>query len=803
MEGIIAIIFILLLICIIVFVNSLKKIQTKLDILGKQIDNNQKFLKSISDFLHENNPSFLKDLSHRQPLVNLDLNKEVSFQPPSPIEEVKPIEAEVDINSNSKIDIPEKVIISFPDDNITEIKPLLHDTKPPKPQSKKPVIDWEKFIGENLINKIGIAILTIGIGIFVKFAIDNHWINEIGRVCIGFLAGGILLSTAHYLRHGYKAFSSVLVGGGIATLYFTIGIAFHEYQLINQTVAFVSMSVITLFAIALSLSYQRIELAVIALIGGFSTPFIVSTGEGNYVILFSYLLILNTGMLLLSYFKKWNLVFMVAYVFTIIIFAAWFFTQFQKSQLIGTLCFATAFYLLFFTAATTFNIRKKLSFVSFDFFAVLSLNCCYYSIGIEILSSLSNGVYKGIFTLLLAIINFILAYLLIRRQSIDKNFIYLIIAVVLSYVTLIAPVQLNGNQITLFWAAEAVILLWLSQKSSILLLKVASFILWPLMIISLVGDWVKHYDYQINDVSMWPIINQPFITGLGVLVAMGLFNKFLIYEKDPLFYSTSYVQIKKIINAAMVALGFLVGFLEVNYQSKASENNYEAIYQFVADYAFIGSFLAVLWIIVIKKQLLEYGYTALIASGWYFLILIIIINGKIIETRNMYLFSKGHPIGFFLTHYIITVGVGIILANLYKFINQRFKSYLEAGIWVLGAAVIYSISTEIDHAWVLFNGPTNETLLFESLKISQKVLYPIVWGLTSFVIMYIGLKQKLRQLRIFSLTLLGVILLKLFTIDILDMSPGGRIAAFISLGLLLLIISFLYQKLKKLVLENE
>lgn len=64
---------------------------------------------------------------------------------------------------------------------------------PPAPAEKidRPAKDWEKFIGENLINKLGIVILVLGIGFFVKFAIDKDWINEVGRVAIGhWLAGG-------------------------------------------------------------------------------------------------------------------------------------------------------------------------------------------------------------------------------------------------------------------------------------------------------------------------------------------------------------------------------------------------------------------------------------------------------------------------------------------------------------------------------------------------------------------------------------------------------------------------------------
>jgi uncharacterized membrane protein len=108
--------------------------------------------------------------------------------------------------------------------------------------------DLEKFIGENLINKIGILILVLGISFFVKYAIDKDWINETARVGIGILAGSIVMGIAHKLRANFTAFSSVLVAGAVSIFYFTIAIAFHEYQLFSQTVAFSIMVVINSFS---------------------------------------------------------------------------------------------------------------------------------------------------------------------------------------------------------------------------------------------------------------------------------------------------------------------------------------------------------------------------------------------------------------------------------------------------------------------------------------------------------------------------------------------------------------------------
>ncbi|MBI3483088.1 MAG: DUF2339 domain-containing protein, partial [Bacteroidetes bacterium] len=78
-----------------------------------------------------------------------------------------------------------------------------------------------------------------------------------------------------------------------------------------------------------------------------------------------------------------------------------------------------------------------------------------------------------------------------------------------------------------------------------------------------------------------------------------------------------------------------------------------------------------------------------------------------------------------------------------------------------------------------------------------------LWGLSSFILIAVGLKKKNKTLRIISLTMFLITLLKLFLIDIRGISEGGKIAAFISLGILLLIVSFMYQRLKKLLLADE
>lgn len=147
---------------------------------------------------------------------------------------------------------------------------------PTVPKQKKQV-NYEKFIGENLFGKIGILIFVIGVGFFVKYAIDKNWINETFRTVLGFLTGAVLLAVAERLQKKYRTFSSLLAGGAFAVFYLTVAIAFHYYHIFSQTMAFIILIGVTVFMSILSVVYNRRELAIISLVGGFLAPFIVSS----------------------------------------------------------------------------------------------------------------------------------------------------------------------------------------------------------------------------------------------------------------------------------------------------------------------------------------------------------------------------------------------------------------------------------------------------------------------------------------------------------------------------------------------
>lgn len=179
-------------------------------------------------------------------------------------------------------------------------------------------------------------------------------------------------------------------------------------------------------------------------------------------------------------------------------------------------------------------------------------------------------------------------------------------------------------------------------------------------------------------------------------------------------------------------------------------------------------------------------------------------HNQIVAVRNDFLFN-GVSLTGFVFHYLL-VGILILIAimSLKKIqtLDEFNKSTFYAYSWFYVFFFVFLASAELDHIVMLASGATVESME-HILTQNHKIGFPILWGVTSFILIAIGLKMKKKHLRIVSLTLFLITILKLFIMDIRGISEGGKIAAFISLGVLLLVVSFMYQRLKKILLADE
>jgi hypothetical protein len=748
--------------------------------------------------------------------------------PNKPEEEIKP---SFDIPPSKPIfeEKEEKVVFSM--DN--KYKPRV-ENKPTVPETswwesfKEKNPDLEKFIGENLINKIGVLILVLGISYFVKYSIDKGWISEPARVGIGILSGALVLGIAHKLRQKYAAFSSVFVAGAIAIFYFTIGIAFHDYKLFGQTTAFIIMVLITAFSGFISLSYNRKELAILSLIGGFAVPFMVSTGQGNYVVLFTYILILDLGILLMAYFKKWNTITVLSYLFTVVLYGAWLFGDINepKPHYLGALVFAFLFYTLFILIVIINNLRTKGTFTTIELTILASNTFLFYASGMVILN-LYHPELKGLFTTILGFLNFAYAWFLYKKFGLDKIAVYLLIGLTLTFITLAIPVQFRGNYITLFWSAEAVLLLWLSQKSKIISYRFGSVIVSFLMLISLLMDWLV-YSYT-ETVSLPIVFNKLCLTGIFAVLSLAAIRYLLKNETENVkqfgitFNPIAY---KKTIGIIGVIVAYFVGFFEVSFQAERHIYSIDSAFSLTVFYHLLFSGIVFYFLCKTKTA---FNYKIAIGIGLINIVLFTLwFSNYAFYEHEQYIRTGIYQRIAYVLHFLCLgivsyFGYQIYKINKEKIVFDFFKS--KSMYWIVAVFIVFMASKELQlHSMILSNSPVTgqdivnnnptdiEQINYESTsyKIIQdtrnqvtRTGFPILWGILAFAFLIIGIKKQNKLLRIIALALLGLTIVKLFVYDIQNASETGKIIAFILLGILILIISFVYQKIKVLVLDDN
>jgi uncharacterized membrane protein len=660
--------------------------------------------------------------------------------------------------------------------------------------------DLEKFIGENLVNKIGIAILVLGIAFFVKYAIDQNWIKENGRLAIAFASGGLLIGLAQYLRRAYKAFSSVLAGGGIAVFYFTIAFGYHQYGFFSQGTAFALLVVVTAFAVVLALLYDSLALAIIATLGGFATPFLVSNGSGNYVVLLSYLAELNTGILALSIFKRWQALQVLSLLCTAIIIGGWLFTAIGETGINYWLAFtlATINYFLFLGIQLAYPVRHRLPFRAFELTQILFLTGIYYAAGMLLLGEINGGQWQGLFTIASGAIDLVLAWYCFRHKDSDRNLLYLLIGLTLSFATLAVPVQLHGHAITLFWCGEFVLLYWLFQRSGIGLFRIGSWLIAGLAMGSLLMDWMLVPN---TSSRLWLIFDgaRGMVTNLVAVVAFVAYA-FLIHRgrkrniAEPISRPLLWVS-----GIMSLALFYLTAISAVNlYFYKASMGDVANVYHRLVTV----TMALVVGAVLLRRRVLAAPVLQL--AGALFALLLYLfsqgpINGLVFSVINGSI-SSIH----FVVHLVDTALYFILFAQCIRVVrtNPGFAAHRSWLAWILSGAVVLFLSLDAGHLYSVSAPGTVQELLVRERQYNRAVL-TILWGICSFALMWLGMRYRARTLRIISLTLFAATLLKLFFFDLHDVSEGGKIAAFILLGALLLTISFMYQKLKKLLIDDK
>jgi uncharacterized membrane protein len=681
----------------------------------------------------------------------------------------------------------------------------------------------EDFIGTNLINKIGIIVLIIGIGIGTKFVIDKNLISPLVRLVLGYFLGISMLFIAYRIKKNYHNFSAVLCSGSMAVLYLMTYAGIVFFGIFNLAVAFTIMVVITIFTVYQSLKYDREIISIIGLTGAYAIPFLISEESDNYFFLFSYIAIINLGILAVAIKKYWQLLYYIAFAFTWLIYVIWWqnvdFEDLEYFRI--SVLFSSIFFMIFYFSFLINKVLNKRVFSIEDVILIIANSFIYYGLAYV---AFNNDIWEdllGSFTLINASIHILVWVLIYYRKERDENLLRLIFGLVITFITIAIPVQFDGNWVTLFWIIEGTALFIIGRTRRSYFYEFLAYPVLVFALYSLMDDWriafarYASLDYE-EGYTLFFNIN--FLVALITIACLAAVNYISYQSKytikkdmDPTFKS----MIQYFLPGALIFVTFYTFRFEISIY-------FRQLYADSANLAFSGNNsnlksalnedilgIKTTWILIysmlyfslisianiVKLKNEDIVYKSVIANA--IVLFIFLSDGLYVlsELRESYI-SPEYPDKFIpgleniYIRYIALIVFAYVLIINYRLIRQKYlhrniKIYLDLFTYL---AVLWILSSELLH-WLDLGG----------YKSSYKLGLSILWGTYSLLLIIIGIWKKLKYLRICAILLFGITLIKLSVYDISGMDTISKTIVFILLGILLLIISFLYNKYRKII----
>lgn len=601
--------------------------------------------------------------------------------------------------------------------------------------------DWEKFIGENLISKIGILIIMVGVAIGGKYAIDNQLISPAARIIIGTLIGLGLQGFAIKLRKNYEKFSAVLTSGSMAILYFMVYFAYDFYALIPMPLAFALMVVITAYTIHSAWKYDREVIAILGQIGAYIVPFLLSSGSGNVEVLLAYIAIINIGVLIVSSKKYWKIVLALAF------FASWSILAFsyRETEITSTaqawrmLMFMLIYFLTFYAAFILYKVFKCQFFKHFDITYILANSFFFFGLGYNLMKNDSGmASYIELFALFNAIVHFIVAFLLFKKRLVDENVRLLIIGVGFIFVTIAVAICFTGHWITLFWMLEMTLLFVLGRIKKQYFYERMSYPILLLAVVSLLADWGNP-----NGTNFAP---------LNFLAEM--FSEWRSLWDAQSIIGTEKAVIPWFTTLMTIILGGVMMFVDARYPVAAEnekENDYTKIWSKILKYTIIT--------IITLAALVH------LESPWY--IVVWAIESAVLfragSTKNDISLKNCSFVVIFITLYFALTRLFLLkevdIHEGFAFVKPWLYLIIASGSFI--CAILFII-----HQWK--KEPQREVLNDEDSMFKDPTMLRYVWGLF-FIISSLVLSAKISIFdsgiaanEIISQTMVGLALLYVF-----------------------------------------
>jgi uncharacterized membrane protein len=633
-------------------------------------------------------------------------------------------------------------------------------------------LDLEQRIGARWATWVGIVAILVGVALFLKWAFDNAFLGPAARVALGLLAGVVMLGGGLFLhrRRDVPYLSEGLAGGGLGVLYLSLFAAHALYGLVGPTSAFVAMFAVTLLGTAVAVASSRLITAVLAVLGGLLTPVLVQVDRPDERNLLAYLLVLDALVLLTARFRTWPTLNRLAWVGTALLLLPTLLHEPEAPRPLTRLLLLSALFLIFLVVPLFREWTQGRRADQIDLVLVVANAAAYFWAVYGTLEAWRPS-WEGGYALGLAVLYRLVAVDYASRVPDDRVTVALHEGVSWTFLTLAIPLALDGQWVTVAWAVQGAMLLWLASRAPA---RVAA---WGgLAALLLAAARAVALDaYRFADTT--PVWNLAFLVHLLVVVALavggGLAGRARGLERPG--WTPAGLRATLWVAA--------VGTLAVQLWREPS-----------------GHWPAVLLI----AELVVVGFLARVSSSPAFIVAVPLLAGVVLARvlgadDDLARGAAGSLVSLvFLIRAAACVAVGLAGGALARSTaTPRVAAVGRALSGVAGLALLFVLSvnwTRYQETRVAMARSAGRNQFVAELRWRTQVGLSLLWTLYAAAALAWGFIRSNPVGRYAALALFGLTVIKVFAVDLGAVRTGYRILSFLVLGVVLLLVSVAYQK---------
>jgi len=315
------------------------------------------------------------------------------------------------------------------------------------------------FNGENLLVKLGVVILFIGVSFLVKYAVQQGLLPIQLRLTGAALGGVALLAVGWRLRQRRSEYALALQGGGIGILYLTVYAAFRLFGLIPDLPAFGLLVAISALCGALAVLQESRTLALFGVSGGFVAPLLASIGSGDPRPLFAYYLVLNAAIIGVAWFRSWRSLNLAGFLFTFLFSTLWGAQFYRPAYFSAVEPFLLLFFLMYVAVALLFAFRQPPDLKGMvDGTLVFGTPIVAFALQAGLVEQYRYGLAWS--ALAAGLLYLALFGALLRSDKLLRPLAEAFLAFGIVFLTLAVPLACDGRWTSAAWALEGAALVW-------------------------------------------------------------------------------------------------------------------------------------------------------------------------------------------------------------------------------------------------------------------------------------------------------------------------------------------------------